>query len=105
TLTGACMVALGQRIAGLMGNHEGFADQVGAAAVAAGEPVWRLPLPADLRRKLDSDVADLKNVGDRFGGALTAGLFLREFVGDEIPWVHLDIAGPSDSAEADGELP
>ncbi|MGE3620325.1 MAG: leucyl aminopeptidase [Acidimicrobiia bacterium] len=105
TLTGACMVALGGRIAGLMGNDDDFAAQVGAAAGAAGEPVWRLPLPTDLRSKLDSDVADLKNVGDRYGGALTAGLFLQEFVGEGVPWVHLDIAGPADSKEADGELP
>ena len=99
------MVALGDRIAGLMGNHEGWIDQVRAAADAAGEPVWPLPLPDDLRGKLDCDVADLKNITDtRYGGALTAGLFLREFVGEGIPWAHLDIAGPADSSGSTGEL-
>jgi leucyl aminopeptidase len=105
TLTGACMVALGDRTAGLMGNHRGWIDQVRSAADAAGEPVWPLPLPDHLRAKLDSDVADLRNVSaGRYGGALTAGLFLREFVGEGIPWAHLDIAGPSDSSEVDGEI-
>jgi leucyl aminopeptidase len=105
TLTGACMVALGERTAGLMGNHRGWLDQVRGAADAAGEPVWPLPLPQYLRGKLDSDVADLKNVTNgRYGGALSAGLFLREFVGEGIPWAHLDIAGPSDASEVDGEI-
>ena len=105
TLTGACMVALGDRTAGLMGNHDGWMDQVRDAADAAGEPVWPLPLPEHLRGKLDSDLADLKNITDtRYGGALAAGLFLREFVGDGIPWAHLDIAGPADSSVVEGEL-
>jgi leucyl aminopeptidase len=105
TLTGACMVALGDRTAGLMGNHRGWVDQVRAAADSVGEPVWPLPLPGYLRSKLDSDVADIKNVSaGRYGGALTAGLFLKDFVGDGIPWVHLDIAGPSDASETDGEI-
>jgi leucyl aminopeptidase len=104
TLTGACVVALGQRIAGLMGNHEGFLEQVRGAADAEGEPVWPLPLPRDMRTALDSDVADIKNVSaNRWGGALIAGVFLQEFVGDGIPWAHLDIAGPADAAEDDGE--
>jgi leucyl aminopeptidase len=104
TLTGACMVALGARIAGVMGNDDGFVDQVRAAADAAGEDVWPLPLPDDLRPQLDSDVADLKNVSSgRWGGALVAGLFLKEFVADGTAWAHLDIAGPADSSEEDGE--
>jgi leucyl aminopeptidase len=94
TLTGACMVALGARIAGLMGNDDVWIDQVRAAADRVSEAVWPLPLPKEYRKELDSDVADLKNVGGRNGGALTAGLFLQEFVGDR-PWAHLDIAGPS----------
>src|SRR5690606_9402113 len=103
TLTGACMVALGDRIAGLMGNHDGWIEQVRAAADAAGEPVWPLPLPEHLRPRLDSDVADLKNVtSNRWGGTLTAGLFLREFVGEGLPWVHLDIAGPGLTAGPTG---
>ena len=105
TLTGACMVALGDRTAGLMGNHEGWIEQVRDAARAAGEPVWPLPLPDHLRAKLDSDIADLKNITDtRYGGALAAGLFLREFVAEGIPWAHLDIAGPADSSAVDGEV-
>jgi leucyl aminopeptidase len=100
TLTGACMVALGTKIAGLMGNHEGFLDQVQAAADAEGEPVWPLPLPGEMRAELDSDVADIKNIsGKRWGGASIAGVFLQDFVGDGIPWAHLDIAGPADSPE------
>ncbi len=105
TLTGACMVALGDRIAGLMGNHDGWLDQVQAAAATAGEPVWPLPLPEYLRGKLESDLADLKNITNtRYGGALAAGVFLQEFVAEGIPWAHLDIAGPADASEVDGEL-
>jgi leucyl aminopeptidase len=104
TLTGACMVALGERTAGLMGNDEGWLHQVRGASDAAGEPTWPLPLPAYLRGKLDSDIADLKNItSTRYGGALAAGLFLQEFVGDDIPWVHIDIAGPAFVSEVDGE--
>jgi leucyl aminopeptidase len=104
TLTGACMVALGTKIAGVMGNHDGFVDQVRAAADAEGEPVWPLPLPDDMRKQLDSEVADLKNIGtNRYGGALVAGLFLERFVADGIPWAHLDIAGPADAGDDDTE--
>jgi len=104
TLTGACMVALGRKIAGLMGNHDGFVEAVRAAADAEGEPVWPLPLPDEMRKALDSEVADLKNVGnDRYGGALLAGVFLREFVGDGIPWAHLDIARPAEATEDEPE--
>lgn len=101
TLTGACMVGLGSRIAGLMANDETWADQVRAAADRAGERVWPLPLPDDYRTYLDSPVADLKNVGPRWGGALTAGLFLREFVPAGVAWAHLDIAGPAWIDEAE----
>ena len=105
TLTGAVMVALGQRIAGLMGNNTDFSGQISDAAKWAGESVWELPLPEEYRSALDSPVADLKNIGgDRYGGALTAGLFLSEFVPEGMPWAHLDIAGTawsdSDTAEA-----
>lgn len=105
TLTGACMVALGPRIAGLMANDDDLAARVQAAADAAGESVWRLPLPADLNKDLESPVADVKNIGKRWGGALTAGLFLQRFVGEGVPWVHLDIAGPAWLDEPDGEHP
>ena len=105
TLTGAVKVALGDKIAGLMGNDDELVGQVRAAAEAAGEMVWHLPLPEHMRSKLDSEIADLKNVaGGRDGGALIAGLFLQEFVADGIPWAHLDIAGPAESTENDGEL-
>ena len=99
TLTGACVVALGQKVAGLMGYDDAWVAEVQAAAKRAGEQVWHLPLPPDYRKLIDSEVADIKNTGGRYGGALTAGLFLKEFVG-EIPWAHLDIAGPA-RADAD----
>ena len=106
TLTGACLVALGDRIAGLMANDDDFRDRVAGAADRAGERVWPLPLPDDYRPRLDSQVADIKNItSGRFGGTLTAGLFLRDFVGEGIPWAHLDIAGPAWLAEPYGEHP
>lgn len=95
TLTGACMVALGERVAGLMARDDATADLVLDAAEAAGEQFWQLPIPEDARPKLDSKVADLKSSGNRYGGALTAAAFLSEFVPPEIPWAHLDIAGPA----------
>lgn len=95
TLTGACVVALGNRVAGIMSNDEALLDRVHDASSRAGDPMWPLPLPEELRKKLDSPVADIANVGERPGGALTAGLFLREFVGEGIAWAHLDIAGPA----------
>ena len=100
TLTGACMVALGTRIAGLFSNDDAFADDVSAASRATGERVWRLPLDDDFKDAIKSQVADLKNVGGKWGGASTAAKFLQQFVG-ETPWVHLDIAGPS-WADSDG---
>jgi leucyl aminopeptidase len=103
TLTGACMVALGDKIAGLMGNDDDWSEQVRAAANRAGEPVWPLPLPTEYRKQLESEVADMKNIGGSYGGALTAGLFLQEFV-DGAPWVHLDIAGPARAGADDGYL-
>lgn len=102
TLTGACMVALGKKVAGFFGDDEA-AGQVEAAARRAGEKVWRLPLEKDYRQVLDSPIADLKNIGDRFGGAITAALFLAEFT-DERPWVHLDIAGPARAEKDDGYI-
>jgi leucyl aminopeptidase len=104
TLTGACVVALGLKVAGLMGNDEGWVGQVREAADRAGESVWPLPLPPEYRKDLDSEIADLKNIsGGRGGGALTAGLFLSEFAGD-VPWAHLDIAGPARAASDDGHV-
>ncbi|PPK69212.1 leucyl aminopeptidase [Actinokineospora auranticolor] len=95
TLTGAQMVALGTRTMGVMGSDE-FRDRVAGIAQATGEGGWAMPLPEELRGDLDSRLADLANVtGHRWGGMLAAGLFLREFVADGVPWAHLDIAGPS----------
>ena len=98
TLTGAQMAALGVRTAGITGDDE-VRDRVVSAATTAGEPAWPMPLPEHLRPSLDSFVADLKNMGDKHGGMLVAGLFLREFVpehrGRRVPWAHIDIAGPS----------
>jgi leucyl aminopeptidase len=100
TLTGAVIVALGERTAGVMTNHDVLRERVLAAAEVAGEAMWPLPLPDHLRKSLDSEVADLRNIGTGpYGGALTAGIFLREFVGD-VPWVHVDIAGPADTTSA-----
>ena len=94
TLTGACVVALGPLCSGLFSNSEGLAQRLLTAADSAGERVWRLPLIDEYREHLKSDVADMNNVGPRGGGAITAGLFLKEFAGDR-PWAHLDIAGPA----------
>jgi leucyl aminopeptidase len=107
TLTGAQVVALGKRVAGVMANDDAVRDGVVKAAGRAGEAMWPMPLPEELRRGLDSKVADLANVAaDRDGGMLTAGLFLREFVPDGVRWAHLDIAGPSfNSGEAYGYTP
>ena len=95
TLTGACMVALGHDVAGLFTNDQACCDALAAAARGMGEPVWQLPMDADYGEQIKSDVADIKNVGDgRWGGAITAAKFLERFVGD-IPWTHVDIAGPA----------
>ncbi len=96
TLTGAQLVALGTRIAGVMANDDAVRAGVVDAASRAGEQAWPMPLPAELRKGLDSTVADIANVsGDRFGGMLVAGLFLQEFVPDGVRWAHVDIAGPA----------
>jgi len=106
TLTGAIIAALGQRTAGLFGTDP-LIERVRSVADAAGEAVWPMPMPAHLRSGLDSDVADLRNIsGGRYGGAPVAALFLAEFVDDDIPWAHLDIAGPAWITESPyGEVP
>lgn len=101
TLTGACMVALGANVAGLMSNHQAWCERVAAAARTCGEPAWQLPMFAEYGDQIRSAVADIKNVGEgRYGGAITAAKFLEEFVRG-IPWTHIDIAGPAflDSAK------
>jgi leucyl aminopeptidase len=104
TLTGACVVALGKTYTGYFAVHERLARELERAAKQAGENLWRLPLVEDMREQLKSDVADLKHTGERWGGAISAALFLREFVG-EVPWVHCDIAGPALSDRARGVVP
>ena len=102
TLTGACMVALGTKIAGVFGNDDALASDLCAAGDRVGEPLWQMPLAREhYRPLLDSNVADMKNVGIRYGGAITAAIFLSEFV-EDIPWAHLDIAGPMNSDRDDG---
>jgi leucyl aminopeptidase len=99
TLTGACMVALGPYTAGVMSDHDALVKGWMAAAERGGEDMWRLPLNGRLREQLKSPIADMRNTGDRFGGAITAGLFLKVFAKDT-PWVHVDIAGPASLSSA-----
>ena len=103
TLTGACLAALGKRMAGVLGNNAGVIDQLKASSVRTDELLWELPLFADYRRMLDSNVADMRNIGGPLAGATTAALFLNEFVGNT-PWAHLDIAGPMDADSDAGWL-
>ena len=95
TLTGAQVVALGTRTSAVMTNDVEFSQQFLEASEKAGEAFWPMPLPEELRASLDSPVADLANIGDRMGGMLVAGLFLKEFIEPDISWLHLDIAGPA----------
>ena len=105
TLTGAIAVALGPDIGGLFANDDDLADQVADAARRGGEPVWRMPLHKTYRKLIDSEVADMKNtVAGGRGGSIGAALFLHEFV-EDVPWVHLDIAGPAFRADEDSYLP
>ncbi|MEU3992673.1 leucyl aminopeptidase [Streptomyces platensis] len=95
TLTGAMVLALGNRTFGIMANDDAFRTSVHEIAEEAGEQSWPMPMPSELRKGMDSPVADLANMGERMGGGLVAGLFLKEFVGEGITWAHLDIAGPA----------
>ena len=94
TLTGACVIALGDEIAGYWSPDDGLAQQLNDAAHRAGEGLWRMPLQSSYKDGLKSGLADMKNTGPRPGGSITAALFLKEFVKPEIPWAHIDIAGP-----------
>ena len=94
TLTGACMVGLGSYTAGVMGNNKKLIDKILSASERAGEKMWQLPMDDELREEIKSEVADIKNAGSRLGGAITAAMFLEQFVSD-VPWVHIDIAGPA----------
>jgi leucyl aminopeptidase len=104
TLTGACTVALGGYRAGLFSNDEQLLEMYRQAGETTGEQFWPMPMDEDLRDELKSSIADLKHTGSRLGGAITAALFLREFVGD-CRWAHLDIAGPAFSDKVQGALP
>jgi len=102
TLTGACMVALGPQVGGLFSNNQPLADALLRCAGETGEKLWQLPLVKEYKEMIKSSVADMKNIGGSHGGAITAALILQEFVG-EVPWAHLDIAGPA-FAESDNAL-
>jgi leucyl aminopeptidase len=102
TLTGACVVALGTRIVGLFTRHAELRDALLAAGRTAGETLWPLPMHDEYLQLLQRGPADLRNIGGRWGGAITAALFLGEFVPRTLPWAHLDIAGP---AFTDNDLP
>jgi leucyl aminopeptidase len=106
TLTGAQLVALGSRTAALMANDEELRGKIHDAGTRAGDALWPMPLPEELRKSMDSEVADIANMGDRYGGMLVAAIFLSEFVGKGIPWAHLDIAGPAfEQGSAHGYTP
>ncbi|CAB4331244.1 MAG: leucyl aminopeptidase [Actinobacteria bacterium] len=95
TLTGAQVVALGTRTSAVMTNNEEFSSHFIKLTHVTGESFWPMPLPVELRASLDSPIADMANIGERMGGMLVAGLFLKEFIEEDLPWLHLDIAGPS----------
>ncbi len=103
TLTGACLGALGKKMAGVLSNNSGVVSQLMDSSARTDELLWELPLFHDYRRLLDSNVADMRNIGGPYAGATTAALFLHEFVGTT-PWAHLDIAGPMDADGDDGWL-
>lgn len=105
TLTGACVVALGHHAVAVLANDGGIADELSTAGEATGERTWPLPLWKVYRKQLDSEIADIKNIGGRGGGTITGGWFLREFVSDDVPWAHLDIAGTAWAKEARGWQP
>ncbi len=100
TLTGACVVALGSEIAGVMGNDAALIKRIVRASGATGEPVWELPLRDQFREMVQSDAATVKNSAGRYGGALTGAAFLQAFVDEKVPWAHVDIAGPAWVADA-----
>jgi leucyl aminopeptidase len=95
TLTGAQLVARGRRVSAVMANDDALRERLVRVAGEAGEQLWPMPLPPELRKSIDSDVADITNTGDRYGGMLVGGMFLKEFVAEGIPWAHLDVAGPA----------
>lgn len=105
TLTGACMVALGVKTAGIFSNDDALADSIRQSGKTVGECYWRMPLNQNLREMLNSQVADMKNCGERYGGSITAALFLEEFIEKDIRWAHLDIAGPATNSKTHPYIP
>ena len=103
TLTGACRVALGTLYSGLFGNNQALVDKVLRATARTGERMWQMPLPEEYKEQNKSEIANIKNTGNRYGGAITAALFLSEFV-DNTPWVHIDIAGTAFSNKESGYI-
>ncbi|RLC63704.1 MAG: leucyl aminopeptidase [Chloroflexi bacterium] len=103
TLTGACCVALGTLYSGIFSNNQNLADKVLKAAERIGERMWQMPMPEEYKEQLKSEIADVKNIGHKYGGAITAALFLAEFV-DNTPWVHIDIAGTANSEKESGYI-
>ena len=103
TLTGACKIALGDVYSGAFGNNQELLDKVIAAGAEAGELIWQMPMHERYKEQIKGDIADIKNVGGKWGGAITGAQFLAEFV-DDTPWVHLDIAGTSLSEKERGYL-
>ncbi|GAH41250.1 unnamed protein product, partial [marine sediment metagenome] len=101
TLTGACRVALGTLYSGVFGNKQELMNNVLQAADRAGERLWQMPMPDEYKEQNKSQIADIKNTGNRYGGAITAALFLSEFVSNT-PWVHIDIAGTASSNKESG---
>jgi len=101
TLTGACRVALGTGYSGLFSNNQQLVDKISSASDKTGEKMWRMPLPEEYKEQNKSLIADIKNTGEKYGGAITAALFLAEFAGDT-PWAHLDIAGTASSSKESG---
>ena len=105
TLTGACLVALGEFYTGAVTNNQEFYNELSKAAKEAGERVWQMPADDSFRKLNNSSVADVKNTGGRLGGTITAGLFIENFVANNTPWIHLDIAGTAYLSKPEGYLP
>ena len=101
TLTGSCIVSLGRGMAGVWTADDELAGEIEAASKTTKEKIWRMPMASEYKDQLDSKIADLKNLGTRWGGSITAALFLQHFVNEEKPFAHIDIAGPAWS-EKDG---
>jgi leucyl aminopeptidase len=104
TLTGACVIALGDDVIGMLGTDDKLKKEIDSAAKNTGELVWELPLWEKYHEQIKSDIADYKNTGGRPAGTITAAAFLSKFVGD-VPWVHLDIAGPAWTAKDKAYIP